>query len=625
MEFLGTTHFAPGFGYNDQFQSADVFRALKADAFADVQILTQVVTSSAEIEGQFSAISYSKGASFLQMLKSFLDDQALTGTGVPPSSFFNGVSAYLKKHYFGNAEPSALWAAMADASTISNLPALCQTYELQPGFAVINVAWADPSSETTGSGVLTLSQQRFFLSPASAATAASKGLANLLYWIPISLQGPSVAPPGTVIPAAIALARATRGFTGSKWLDTTGAVATIGSTSSPFQLATEGYVKVGIITSLYARVNYPPSLWAALRTAAAASAMGTGSLSPADRGARLDDCFAFAFSTIYEAAGITTVTALQFAAALIPVERSYEGLIVFLSNIGTLTQYLVPDVTWCATPGAGCSGDTTVNPFSFGSATARACFDAETRFVQTALSSAVSYLGWDPIVGETPLVSQLRASVLSAASFYGDVDVIATAKALWDARDTTPLTADVASLITNSVVRWDDTDALWAQVLQLYIDSVSASDSRRYLSALAATRNRGFLQAALDLILTDSVRVGDKVSLLTGVASNPWGRDLAWVFLKANWVSYLAPLYGSGGFDLSSLVGGIASQFQTKAYADDAAAFFGPGGSQSASVAGAVHDYNSAVESVGRAIGWQAVAATSTCTWLTTTYPPPPP
>jgi aminopeptidase N len=61
---------------------------MRADALADVQQLTSVVASSAEVEGMFSSISYSKGGSLLRMLERFL------GSDV----FFRGFAAYVKKN-----------------------------------------------------------------------------------------------------------------------------------------------------------------------------------------------------------------------------------------------------------------------------------------------------------------------------------------------------------------------------------------------------------------------------------------------------------------------------------------------------------------------------------------------
>ena len=67
------------------------------------------------------------------------------------------------------------------------------------------------------------------------------------------------------------------------------------------------------------------------------------------------------------------------------------------------------------------------------------------------------------------------------------------------------------------------------------------------------SRSRDWLNTALGYVLDDLVPVGDKVSLLAGVAGNPLGKDLAWGWLTAsefgrylNWEG-LTALYPPGG------------------------------------------------------------------------------
>jgi aminopeptidase 2 len=66
------------------------------------------VKSPAEINQIFDAISYSKGASVIRMLNSFLGGDI----------FQKGVCQYLKKHQYANARTVDLWDALAKASGI---------------------------------------------------------------------------------------------------------------------------------------------------------------------------------------------------------------------------------------------------------------------------------------------------------------------------------------------------------------------------------------------------------------------------------------------------------------------------------------------------------------------------
>ena len=260
-------------------------------------------------------------------------------------------------------------------------------------------------------------------------------------------------------------------------------------------------------------------------------------------------------------------------------------------------------------------------------------------------------------MGERALTSQLRASLLSAAAFFGDAGTVAWAAALYAGRAATPIPLDFASLVLNSVVR-SGGEAEWTQVQAAFEAATSATDARRYLLALAATRSRALLARTLAYALTPAVRVGDKVSLVTSVAANAWGRDLAWAWATTNWATLTTlcefargrggarssrslsprpqPLSspppmltpspsaphsgkradGSGGFDLSNLVGTLGGVFTTAEWGAKVKAFWGPGGSAAGSVSGAIHDFNAGQETIGRAVLWEASEAPATCAFL---------
>ena len=600
MEFLGTDAWDPGFGIEAQFQSADTLRALRADAFSQVQQLTQAVDSSAAIEGQFSAISYAKGASLLKCLQTWLAAQG------KPDAFFAGVGAYLRANAYGSAEPASLWANLAAAAGVPALVGWAESYELQPGFPLVSVRWAAPP--VGGKGVLTFSQQRFFLSPASAAEAGAAEAARL-YWVPLTFSGGK--PGSAAVAAAVAASQDTaRAFTGPEW-----------AAQIPFSLATDGWLKVGINSTIYARVNYPAALWKGLGSAAAASAAGNSSaLTAADRAALLDDYMTFALSGAFVADGITAPAALDFAAAFMGAEGSYEALTVFLSAASTVAALLVPDVP------IGRAGDASADPLAL--AGSRACFAALSAYARAQIAHAQAVLTWNATAGEAPITTSLRGAVLAAASYFNDTAVIATARALY-AGGAASLPPDLAGVVLNTVVRYGtESDAL--NIFNLYQLAVQAGDStaaRRYLLAATVSRNRNWLATALDFVLADVVPVGDKVTLLTSIAANPWGRDLAWAWLTTqeasaytNWVG-LTRLFAPGGFDMSGIVSALAGSFQTQDYADAVAKFWGPGAPQRPGMAGAVNDYVAAQEVVARAVAFVDAQYASTCAYLTAAFP----
>ena len=128
-------------------------------------------------------------------------------------------------------------------------------------------------------------------------------------------------------------------------------------------------------------------------------------------------------------------------------------------------------------------------------------------------------------------------------------------------------------------------------------------------------------------MLSDLVPVGDKVTLLANIASNPWGRDLAWAWVTdsslgafQNWEG-LTALFPPGGFDMSSIVSSLAGPFQTRPYVDAVAAFWGPSSAQRSSMAGAANDFVAAQEIVERAIAFEGAQYAPMCAWLASNFP----
>ena len=102
----------------------------------------------------------------------------------------------------------------------------------------MTLSWVDAASLTTGVGSLTLSQQRFFTSPASRAAATPTEAARL-YWVPLQIASPGLQVPSSPLPAAAAAARAT----------------SFGQVTSyplqlPLDLSRDTFLKIGVNASL---------------------------------------------------------------------------------------------------------------------------------------------------------------------------------------------------------------------------------------------------------------------------------------------------------------------------------------------------------------------------------------
>lgn len=591
---------------------------MRADAFADVQPLTQTVTSSAAIEGMFSSISYSKGGSILLMIQAFLD-------AFKPGSYYSAIHSYLTSHAYGNASPTDLWSNFAGAAGIPALASWVSQYELRPGYALVSVDWAGnaavrAASEASGVGVLTISQSRHFVSPYSQAIAGGAAASNVYWWIPLSLAGQHPAAAGPV-PAAVTAAGSSASnpataFVGKIWGYLIGSVTADPVTQ--YNLTRDGYIKANINGTGYYRVNYPPSLWKALGAAAGQQLLNnvtatatTTVLSPPDRGQIVDDLLTLAEGTGYTSAGVNTTLALSVIASFLPYDTSYEAWTPALYHLSSVLygSLIIPDVPLAS------AGNPAVSPFDAAPGSAL-CAAAFASYARSMIEPLVAALGGFEGAGaaEVPLITAVRTSALNVAGTFNSTAVV-TAARIYYAAGWYNAPVDVQSIILRIVSRWSTNgDGVWESLKNDYIASNDASIKSRILGALAAPRDRSLLQQTLAFALTPDVRVGDRVSLITSVCANPFGRDMCWSFIKANWAALYAS-YGPGGFDLSNLVLSSGTYFASDEYRNDVLSFFRSNG-----IPGAVHDWNQAMESIGAHSLWRGSEAANTCAWLDANY-----
>ncbi len=124
------------------FLRSNTFPALNSDALAGTHPIQAKVRSVDEIESIFDNISYGKGASVLRMIESYIGEDR----------FREGVSAYLKKFSYANAEGEDLWRSLQKASG-RPVSRLARAWITKPGFPLVRAA-------VSGGGVK-FTQERF--------------------------------------------------------------------------------------------------------------------------------------------------------------------------------------------------------------------------------------------------------------------------------------------------------------------------------------------------------------------------------------------------------------------------------------------------------------------------------
>jgi puromycin-sensitive aminopeptidase len=109
-----------------QFMESDYNRALRLDSLASTHPVMVPVEDPQALDEIFDAISYSKGASLLNMLHDY----------VGPDAFRKGLHAYLDEHKYGNTTTRDLWQALGDASG-KPVEHVMNTWTAQPGFPLV--------------------------------------------------------------------------------------------------------------------------------------------------------------------------------------------------------------------------------------------------------------------------------------------------------------------------------------------------------------------------------------------------------------------------------------------------------------------------------------------------------
>ena len=589
----------------------------------------------------FSAISYDKGGSLLHMVDAFFTslgkgniDDRVAGR---PCAYYEGIEQYLKKNSYGSGRPEDLWAALANASAIPDIATWMPVYEQKPGFALVSLDWVGGEPDAR-QGTLQLSQSRFFQSPFSR-NLSSVFNRDILYWIPLSYQCQRCSAPVEETARRMQVCSSTQpdcAFNGTVWGEANGAGAaiTIGTADAQYSVDTDGWLKLNSDGTAYYRVNYPIAMWRALFAQAAADSRlprDQRTLTYGDAAQLVDDLFSIveAAEATFIERGIDTTFALVQARTLFSdgaAESSYEVLSPLLFHIGNLFSLVVPDVApsdltdpeeLMPTP-IGCAlnfmstGDTTP-PSSPGDIVAAALNALLMRIYGSTADPFFVNPSADPPT--SPLDLQLQASLLNAASQFNVSSVVDRANALYAAGwGNAPV--DFQSVVIASKLRWSapydsqsPDPSVWLALVDQYEkarDSGSANSSR-ILGVLAAPYNRVLLQKTLDYSLSlcpdidhPCVKVGDQTRLITGVAGNPFGRDLGYYFIEANW-PYLMKKFGQGGFDLSNIATNIGAKFSSQVWLDKTKQFIAD---HQADVAGTLHAVNLGLESIGARVNW---------------------
>ncbi|TXT13659.1 hypothetical protein VHUM_01026 [Vanrija humicola] len=133
----------PEWKVRQEFLNVHLANALSLDSQRSSHPIEVDCPDANQINQIFDSISYSKGASVLRMLSGVVGEE----------KFLKGVSIYLKKHVYGNAETKDLWEGISESSGL-DVAKIMANWTLKIGFPVITV-------EEPGDGTIKVTQNRF--------------------------------------------------------------------------------------------------------------------------------------------------------------------------------------------------------------------------------------------------------------------------------------------------------------------------------------------------------------------------------------------------------------------------------------------------------------------------------
>ncbi|MEK7113307.1 MAG: M1 family metallopeptidase [Patescibacteria group bacterium] len=164
IEFMAVDKMFPHWDIWTQFSTHDFGVALQLDGLTNTHPVEITVHHPDEIGEIFDEVSYSKGASIIKMLASYLGEK----------DFRDGLRYYLKKHSYKNTETIHLWDAF---EKISKKPVakVMRNWTSLPGYPIIKAK--------EEKGYLSLTQNRFFSSPISR----KKNKKKTLWQVPVVL------------------------------------------------------------------------------------------------------------------------------------------------------------------------------------------------------------------------------------------------------------------------------------------------------------------------------------------------------------------------------------------------------------------------------------------------------
>ncbi|OCT99863.1 glutamyl aminopeptidase [Xenopus laevis] len=486
FEYSGVDAAEPSWNMLDQILTDDLLPVMRDDALLSSHPIIVTVSTPAEITSVFDAISYNKGASILRMLEDWIS----------PENFKKGCQDYLKDYVFKNAKTDDFWNSLAKASG-KPVKEVMDTWTRQMGYPVLNV-------ESTN----IVKQTRFLLDPSANALEPPSKF-NYTWNIPVTFYATN------------------NNSTNHNMLYNNSVPADTGITLTPFNDATDGFLKINTRHLGYFRVNYEISTWNELSALLVAN---HEIFSDADRAGIIDDAFALA-----RAEKLDYNISLDMTKYL-EKEAGYLTWSRVISSLAYLSDMLEDD-------------DTIYPKFK--------------EYLSKQVKPITQKLGWED--NGTDVNKLLRASVLALACKMGDPDALKTASSLftdWIGGKSIPV--NLRQLVYRYGMQQSGTVESWNYMFEKYLATSLAQEKEKLLQGLASANSIELIDRYLKLIYNTSlIKSQDTLNVIYFISVySQNGKQMAWDWVRINW-DYLVDRYTITDRNLGRIVTRISGTFNT--------------------------------------------------------------
>lgn len=475
VEYIGTNAVEPEWKILDQFVIQQHY-AFALDALATSHQISIKVGHPDEINEIFDRISYAKGAAVIRMMNYFLTEQV----------FKEGLTYYLNNRKYSNAEQDDLWEALtlrAHKYKILNenttVKQIMDTWTLQTGLPVVTVTRSYPERSAS------LTQERFLLLSDDNKTMEQ------YWWIPIT-------------------------YTTQNELNFKNTSTKLWMQQTPEDVleninATENqWILLNIQQTGYYRVNYDNQNWRLL-TEHLLDKQKFSQIGSTNRAQLINDAMNLA-----QAGRLDYNIALNVTRYLVH-ERDYVPLQAAISAFSYI------DVMFVRT----------------------GHYDKLKDYMLSLIKGLYDDIRFHEKANDSQLTIYKRIDLLPLACNLGHQDCIRNSvrefqnwRSLPNPDKNNPISPNLKSIVYCTALKVGGQDE-WEFAWQRYINSNVGSEKEILLSAMGCSKETWILSRYLDRAITENagIRKQDAPRVFATVAiSNPIGQDLAFNFLRSNWL-----------------------------------------------------------------------------------------